>query len=95
MIPFLGSLIIAPTFLALKVALLIWFHCSEPLSIQTLTILMHKMIFDILIQGRIQSLERGGGTLLKKLKSKKKEKKKRVITIIASYPLPNILYHIC
>ena len=49
MIPLIGSLIVAPTFLALKVALLVWFHCSEPLSIQTLTVLMHKMICDILI----------------------------------------------
>ena len=37
----------------------------------------------------------GGGHLAeKKLKSKKK-KKKKVTTIIASYPLPNILYHVC
>ena len=40
-------------------------------------------------QGRIQSLERGGGTLLKKVEE---QKKKKVTTIIASYPLPNILY---
>ena len=46
-------------------------------------------------QGRIQSLERGGGTLLKKVEEQKKKKKKKVATIIASYPLPNIFYHIC
>ena len=36
----------------------------------------------------------GGHLAEKKLKSKKK-KKKKVTTIIASYPLPNILYHVC
>ena len=46
-------------------------------------------------QGRIQSLERGGHLAEKKLKSQKKKKKKKVTTIIASYPLPNILYHVC
>ena len=45
---FIGSLITAQTFLALKVALLVWFHCSEPLTIQTLANSLHKMIFDIL-----------------------------------------------
>ena len=45
---FIGSLITAQTFLDLKVALLVWFHCSEPLTIQTLTNSLHKMIFDIL-----------------------------------------------
>ena len=45
---FIGSLITAQTFLTLKVALLVWFHCSEPLTIQTLTNSLHKMIFDIL-----------------------------------------------
>ena len=34
-----------------------------------------------------------GGTLLKKVEEQKK--KKKVTTIIASYPLPNILYHVC
>ena len=33
-----------------------------------------------------------GGTLLKKVEE---QKKKKVTTIIASYPLPNILYHVC
>ena len=32
-----------------------------------------------------------GGTLLKKVE----EKKKKVTKIIANYPLPNILYHVC
>ena len=32
------------------------------------------------------------GTLLKKVEE---QKKKKVTTIIASYPLPNILYHVC
>ena len=35
-----------------------------------------------------------GGTLLKKVEEQKK-KKKKVTTITASYPLPNILYHVC
>ena len=35
-----------------------------------------------------------GGTLLKKVEEQKK-KKKKVATIIDSYPLPNILYHVC
>ena len=34
-----------------------------------------------------------GGTLLKK--GEEQKKKKKVTTIIASYPLPNILYHVC
>ena len=34
-----------------------------------------------------------GGHLAEKKLSKKK--KKKVTTIIASYPLPNILYHVC
>ena len=33
----------------------------------------------------------GGGTLLKKVE----EQKKKITTIIASYPLPNIFYHVC
>ena len=45
------------------------------------------------VQGRIQSLERGGGHLAKKVEEQKK--KKVTTTIIASYPLPNILYHVC
>ena len=35
-----------------------------------------------------------GGTLLQRVEEQKK-KKKKVTTIIASYPLPNILYHVC
>ena len=42
-----------------------------------------------------ESGKRGGHLAEKKLKSKKKKEKRRVTTIIASYPLPNILYHVC
>ena len=38
-----------------------------------------------------ESGKRGGGHLAEKVE----EQKKKVITIIASYPLPNILYHVC
>ena len=46
-------------------------------------------------QGRIQSLERGGGHLAEKQLKTKKKKKKKVTTIIASDPLPNISRLLC
>ena len=51
----------------------------------------HKNLHSIPAAGADPGFGKRGGTLLK-LKSKKK--KKKVTTIIASYLLPNILYHV-
>ena len=50
--------------------------------------------WDINFTGADPESGKRGGTLLKKVEEQKK-KKKKVTTIIASYPLPNILYHVC
>ena len=57
--------------------------------------LFHKHSYTYLPGADPESGKRGG-TLLKKVEDqKKKKKKKKVTTITASYPLPNILYHVC
>ena len=60
------------------------------------TLTLTQLIMTIYTTGADPEFGKRGGTLLKKVEEQKKKTKKMVTTIIASYPLPNILYyHVC
>ena len=69
--------------------------CVHQWFTKFVNILLHNSNMITSYSGADPEFGKKGGTLLKKSEEQKKKKKKKVTTIIASYPLPNIFYHVC